>query len=120
MDAMGQGLTGTEEERAAQRLIDKACTILPGIAGDVPQNFAVQLFARVAPEDLVRCEPRELAELAAGAWAFLQKREPGMPKIRILSPSASAGASPRLTSILDILTHHIPFLSPPTMPQSPT
>jgi glutamate dehydrogenase len=110
MDAMGQGLTGTEEERAAQRLIDKACTILPGIAGDVPQNFAVQLFARVAPEDLVRCEPRELAELAAGAWAFLQKREPGMPKIRILSPSASAGASRRLTSILEIVNDDMPFL----------
>jgi len=106
---MGQGLTGTEEERTAGRLIDKACTILPGIAGGVPQSFAVQLYARVAPEDLLPYEPRELAEFAAGAWAFLQQRKPGAPKIRIVSPPASAGVLKHM-SILEIVNDDMPFL----------
>jgi glutamate dehydrogenase len=110
MEAMGQGLTGTEEERTAGRLIDKACTILPGIAGGVPQSFAVQLFARVAPEDLLPYEPRALAEFAAGAWAFLQQRKPGAPKIRIHSPPASAGDRLKHMSILEIVNDDMPFL----------
>ena len=105
-----EGLIGTEEERRAGRLIEKAGTILPGIADRVPSNFASRIFARVAPEDLVRYEPRELAAFAAHAFDFLQKRKPGTPKIRIETPPAAAGDALKSISILEIVNDDMPFL----------
>src|SRR5215468_6011892 len=98
-----ESVIGTEEGRTASRLIEKACTILPGIAEGIPASFAVQLFGRVVPEDLVRYEPRELAAFAARAFDFLQKRKPGAPKIRIESPPAAAGDVLKHMSILEII-----------------
>ncbi|MBO0757081.1 MAG: NAD-glutamate dehydrogenase, partial [Bradyrhizobiaceae bacterium] len=111
MNAMGaEGLAGTDEERTAGRLIEKACTILPGIADGVPANFAVRLFARAAPEDLVRYTSRELALLSSRAFDFLHKRKPGAPKIRIESPPVTAGEVLRRVSILEIVNDDMPFL----------
>src|SRR5262249_19238329 len=98
-----ESVIGTEEGRAAGRLIEKACTILPGIAEGIPASFAVQLFGRVVPEDLVRYEPRELAAFAARAFDFLQKRKPGAPKIRIESPPAAAVGVFKPHSVLQTL-----------------
>src|SRR3954466_1639759 len=67
---------GSDEESAARRLIEQAGTILKGLRGDMPESFASTLFAGATPEDLVRYEPRELAELAEAAWLFLQDRLP--------------------------------------------
>jgi glutamate dehydrogenase len=108
MDA--QSLAGTDEERTAARLIEKAGTILPGIAEGVPPDFAARLFGRVAPEDVVRYEPRELAAFAARAFGFLEKRKPGTPKIRIESPPAEASDVLKHTSILEIVNDDMPFL----------
>jgi glutamate dehydrogenase len=111
MNAMGaEGLVGTDEERTAGRLIEKACAILPGVAEGVPANFAVRFFARTAPEDLVRYTPRELALLAAQAFDFLHKRKPGAPKVRIKSPPVTAGEVLKRISILEIVNDDMPFL----------
>ena len=77
---------GSDEERAARRLIEQAGNILKGLRGDMPESFAALLFAGVSAEDLVRYEARELAELAEAAWLFLQERKPGTPKIRFEFP----------------------------------
>ena len=82
------GLVGTEEERAARRLIELTTTILTGLRDDMPAGFAPALFGRAAPEDLTAYEARELAALAEEAWAFLSDRKPGGP----------TGPSPRLRS----------------------
>src|ERR1044072_5290990 len=86
---------GSDEERAARRLIEQAGTILKGLRGGISESFVNVLFAGAArgqrerpgrilkarrggisesfvtvlfagatPEDLVRYEPRELADLA--------------------------------------------------------
>ena len=67
-----QAQFGSDEERAARRLIEQAGTILKGLRGDMPESFAQLLFAGASPEDLVRYEARELADLAEAAWLFLR------------------------------------------------
>src|SRR5207253_9062072 len=80
-----EGLLDSEHHRAARRLIEQAGTILTGLHGDMPESFAAQMFARAAPEDLARYEPREVAALAEEAWLFLKERPPGTAKVRMQS-----------------------------------
>ena len=68
---------GSDEERAARRLIEQAGTILKGLRGGIPDSFAAVMFAGATPEDLVRYEAREIADLAEAAWLFLQERKAG-------------------------------------------
>ena len=87
-----QGQFVSDEDRAARRLIEQAGTILNGLRGDMPESFAAMLFAGAPPEDLIRYEARELAELAEAAWLFLQQRKPGTPKIRFEARPGPMGA----------------------------
>src|ERR1043166_3185859 len=111
-DAMRlERLLDTEDERAARRLIEQAGTIVTGLYGDMPESFTAQLFARAAPEDLVRYEPRELAALAEEAWAFLKERKPGTAKVRFESRPGPIGAEHiKTVSIIEIVNDDMPFL----------
>ncbi|HXW23390.1 MAG TPA: NAD-glutamate dehydrogenase, partial [Xanthobacteraceae bacterium] len=104
-------LLDTEDERAARRLIEQAGTIVTGLYGDMPESFAAQMFARAAPEDLTRYEPRELAALAEEAWAFLKERRPATSKVRFESRAGPIGAEHiKTVSIIEILNDDMPFL----------
>ena len=104
-------LLDTEDERAARRLIEQAGTIVTGLYGDMPESFAAQLFARAAPEDLTRCDARELAALAEEAWAFLKERRPGSAKVRFESRPGPIGAEHiKAVSIIEIVNDDMPFL----------
>jgi glutamate dehydrogenase len=106
-----EALLDTEQERAARRLIEEAAMILTGRRGDMPEGFAAQIFARAAPEDLARYEPREIAALAEDAWLFLKERSPGTAKVRVRSPGGSAGSEHiGKVSILEIVNDNMPFL----------
>src|SRR5215471_5040353 len=56
---------GTDEERAEAALIAAAGNILRSDNREVPEDFVTALFAYAVPEDLMRYDPRQLAELAA-------------------------------------------------------
>src|SRR3954470_5417475 len=102
---------GSDEESAARRLIEQAGTILKGLRGDMPESFASALFAGATPEDLVRYEPRELAELAEAAWLFLQERKPGKPKVRFEARQGPMGAERiKTVSVIEIVNDDMPFL----------
>ncbi len=104
-------LPGTDEERAAQALIAAAGKVLGGKHRDVPEGFVAALFSRAVPEDLMRYDARELAELAADAWAFLADRKPGAPKVRLESPAVTADHERlKTTSVLEIVNDDMPFL----------
>ena len=106
-----EGLLDTEEERGARRLIDQAGRILTGLHGDMPESFAAQLFARAAPEDLVRYEARELAALAEDAWRFLKERKSGKSSIRFDSRNGPMGAERiKSISVIEIVNDDMPFL----------
>ena len=105
------GLVGTEEERAARRLIEQTTTILTGLRDDMPAGFAPALFGRAAPEDLTAYEAREVAALAEEAWAFLSDRKPGAPKMRLDSRPGPIGAERvKSVSVLEIVNDDMPFL----------
>ena len=72
----------SDDDRAVRRLIEQAQIIIKSVRGDVPESFLALMFAGVPAEDVVRYEPRELAELAEAAWQFLQERKAAAPKIR--------------------------------------
>ncbi len=100
----------SDEDRAARRLVEQTVGIVRGLR-DIPSSFPPLLFARVSPEDLVRYEPRELAELAEAAWVFLQDRRPGAPRIRLESRGGPIGAARiKTVSVIEIINDDMPFL----------
>src|SRR5437016_3617775 len=103
-------LPGTDEERAEAALIAAAANILGSGNRDVPEDFVVALFAHAVPEDLMRYDPRQLAELAADAWALLAVRKPGVPNIRFDAPALAGHDRLRVDSVLEIVNDDMPFL----------
>src|SRR5262249_45526307 len=99
---------GNDEERAAAALIAAAGKILGGERPEVPADFVAALFSYAEPEDLLRYDPRQVAELAADAWSFMAERPSGVPKVRLTAPGATPGR-PR-DSVLEILNDAMPFL----------
>src|SRR5215467_7872454 len=106
-----QGQFVSDDDRAVRRLIEQAQIIVKSVRGDVPDSFLPLMFAGVPAEDLVRYEPRELAELAEAAWQFLQQRKPGPPKVRFESRPGPMGAERvRSVSIIEMINNDMPFL----------
>src|SRR5215475_5699092 len=103
-------LSGTDEERAEAALIAAAGKILRSGNRDVPEDFVAALFAHAVPEDLMRYDPRQLAELAADAWALLAMRKPGVPNIRFDAPALAGHERLRVDSVLEIVNDDMPFL----------
>jgi glutamate dehydrogenase len=111
---MPQGGAGAETaagggEDAARRLLAKADRLLPGRAvGAPPPDFVTQLLARAAPEDLIRYEAAELADIAAGTWRFLSARQLRTPNIRV--DAALPGPRLKHVSIIELVNDDMPFL----------
>src|SRR6266550_6808723 len=103
-------LPGSDEERAEAALIAAAGKILRSGHREVPEDFVAALFAHAVPEDLMRYDPRQLAELAADAWTLLAVRKPGVPKIRLETPGLPGHERLRADSILEIVNDDMPFL----------
>jgi glutamate dehydrogenase len=103
-------LPGTDEQRAEAALIAAAGKILRSDNREVPEDFIAALFAHAVPEDLMRYDPRQLAELAADAWSLLAVRKPGMPKIRLDTPGVAGHERLRSESVLEIVNDDMPFL----------
>jgi glutamate dehydrogenase len=93
----------------AALLLAMAEALLGAGQSKIPKEFAGPLFARAVPEDLVRCDAREVVALAEAAWSFLADRQPGAPKIRFEQPGF-AGERLRQVSVLEIVNDDMPFL----------
>src|SRR5262245_39166249 len=107
-----EGPIASADERAASTLIDEACALTGTDTGNrvPPKDLARRLFERVAPEDLERYSPQELAHLAADTWDFLAVRPPGGPKLRFTSPPTTAGDRLKTISVIEIVNDDMPFL----------
>src|SRR5512132_4162519 len=103
-------LPGSDEERAEAALIAAAGKILRSSHREVPEDFVAALFAHAVPDDLMRYDPRQLAELAADAWTLLTVRKPGVPKIRLETPGLPGHERLRADSVLEIVNDDMPFL----------
>jgi glutamate dehydrogenase len=102
--------TATAEERAARALLAQAGVILRERAADAPEDFAAQLFAHAAAEDLIRYEAAELADITAATWRFVAQRKPGFPKIRIATAPPEDGPRLQNVSIIELVNDDMPFL----------
>jgi glutamate dehydrogenase len=103
-------LPGSDEQRAEAALIAAAGKILRSSHREVPEDFVAALFAHAVPEDLMRYDPRQLADLAADAWTLLSVRKPGVPKIRLETPGLPGYERLRADSVLEIVNDDMPFL----------
>src|SRR5262245_18965980 len=103
-------IPGSDEERAEAALIAAAGKILRGDNREVPEDFIAALFAHAVPEDLMRYDPRQLADLAADAWCLLVVRKPGVPKIRLNTPGLPGHDRLCADSVLEVVSDDMPFL----------
>src|ERR1700746_234970 len=103
-------LPGTDEEGAEAALIAAAGNILRSENREVPEDFVTALFAYAVPEDLMRYDPRQLAELAANAWSLLAIPQQGVQKIRLEAFDPAGHERPRNDSVLEIINDDMPFL----------
>jgi glutamate dehydrogenase len=86
---------------------DHMVALLDELGGQ--EEFTAALFGGVAPEDVARYQPADLAALAASAWIFLSRRTAGEPKIRVTDPQLPRdGGKP--ISIIEIVNDDMPFL----------
>ncbi|MBX9830256.1 MAG: NAD-glutamate dehydrogenase, partial [Xanthobacteraceae bacterium] len=98
------------EDRSARARIGAAGKLLRESKSGASDGFAALLFARTAPEDLVRYDAAEIAVLTREAWTFFVTRKPGSPKIRFESPDASWGDRLKTVSVIEIVNDDMPFL----------
>src|SRR5258707_13842414 len=104
-------LPGTDEERAEAALIAAAAKILRAGHREIPEDFVAGIFAHAAPEDLLRYDPRQLAELAADAWSLLAVGKPGVPNIRLDTVAPPGDRERRRNqSLLELVNDDMPFL----------
>jgi glutamate dehydrogenase len=98
------------DEAVARQLLANADAILRGRTAAAPPDFVADVLAGAAPEDLVRYEPAELAEIAAETWRFLGERKFGTPKIRVDTGPPTYGRRLKSVSIIEIVNDDMPFL----------
>ena len=99
-----------EESSAALALLDAAAKQLADGDGGVPGGFVASLLGRVAPEDLLRYGPQELAAFARDGWTFLTTRKPGAAKVRFDLAPATIGGQLKPVSVIEIVNDDMPFL----------
>jgi glutamate dehydrogenase len=107
---LGTSIDAFGDEDAARQLLEDATTILQSRVANAPPDFVMQVFAGAAPEDLVRYEASEIAEIAAGTWQFLSERQRQTPKIQAGSAQSTPGQRLKSVSIIEVLNDDMPFL----------
>jgi glutamate dehydrogenase len=104
-------LNGVDEAETARALIAQAAPQ----ARDVPVDFSTTLFARAAPEDVLRYRSQDLTHFASRAWAWLGQRRPGTASVRFEDVTlpvegAPPGAAPATVGVIEIVNDDMPFL----------
>ena len=107
--AMTDAIAHSDEERAAHELLTAAAKVLADDRHEVPAEFVTLLFERALPEDLMRYDAREIAVLAAEAWALFGERHPGTPRLRLATPVAGDKRL-KAMSVLEVINDDMPFL----------
>ncbi|HEY5279071.1 MAG TPA: NAD-glutamate dehydrogenase, partial [Pseudolabrys sp.] len=99
-----------DDEIAAKTLLEGAGAALKTVDPQAPASFAAQLYSRTVPEDLLRYGADDLGTLAGRAYALLQEREPGAPKIRCATVDLKESGDLRSIGVVEIVNDDMPFL----------
>ncbi|MBC5782716.1 NAD-glutamate dehydrogenase [Ramlibacter sp. USB13] len=78
---------------------------------DVPlDTFSREYFRQVDPEDLDERTPEDLLGALLSHWQFASQRTPGVPKVRVFSPSPGADGWGSRHSVVQVVNDDMPFL----------
>jgi glutamate dehydrogenase len=73
-------------------------------------DFVRTFYEHVPPAEVVSHKPSDLSDAALSLWDFAAERDPGRPKIRVLSPSGTKEAWVGEHSTVQIINNDMPFL----------
>ncbi len=72
--------------------------------------FAREYFRQVDPDDIVERSAEELMGALLSHWQFGARREPGKPKVRVLSPTAAEHGWVSRHTVIEMVNDDMPFL----------
>ena len=98
------------EQATAETAIEQASVLLQIRRSDIPPKFVEHLFGRAVPEDVVRYEAQELAQLAERAFDFLQRHAPGTAKVTCETIQIDSERAPRSITVIEAVNDDMPFL----------
>jgi glutamate dehydrogenase len=79
--------------------------------GDVPlDTFSREYFRQVDVEDLDERTPEDLLGALLSHWQFASQRQPGVPKVRVFSPSPGADGWGSRHTVVQVVNDDMPFL----------
>lgn len=78
---------------------------------DVPlDTFSREYFRQVDLEDLDERTPEDLLGALLSHWQFASQRQPGVPKVRVFSPSPGSDGWGSRHSVVQVVNDDMPFL----------
>jgi glutamate dehydrogenase len=101
--------TAAKAERIEQ-VIALATRRVGGKEAAQAQAFIRTYFAGVAPEDLLESPPETLFGNALSLWAFLKRRAPATPRVRVYNPTMEEHGWLSTHTIVEVVTDDMPFL----------
>ena len=106
-------MTITAEQRQVDlvdRLATEAKKRVPADQATSAEHFVRRYFAHVAPDDVIYTSFETLLGGALSLWEFGTQRTPGVPKIRLFNPTASANGWETEHTVVEIVNDDMPFL----------
>lgn len=101
------------ESRRAERIaaVVAQAAAHPAPAAALPlEGFAREYFRQVDVDDLDERTPGDLLGALLSHWQFASQRGPGVPKVRVLSPTQGADGWNSRHSIVQVVNDDMPFL----------
>ncbi|MEJ8835637.1 NAD-glutamate dehydrogenase [Ramlibacter sp. AN1133] len=100
--------TRRDEQVAAVLALATARQAAP--AAGTLDGFAHEYFQQVDVEDLEERTPEDLLGALLSHWQFGAQRQPGVPKVRVLSPSPGEDGWGSRHTVVEIVNDDMPFL----------
>lgn len=97
-----------KQKQASQ--LEKILSALPKSADAALGQYVEQFYVKMPVADLEAMDSRQAAAIAQSAYAFMQKRTPGMPKIRIFKPEIKSYGYASKHTVVELLNDDMPFL----------
>ncbi len=102
------------DEALKNERIDAAIALMraavPAAEADAVEVFGREYYRQVDPDDVIERSPEEIMGALLSHWQFGARREPGKPKVRVLSPTVADSGWASRHSVIEIVNDDMPFL----------
>ena len=102
--------TDTRKTDLIDKVAQRARNEFKGRNGKLAETFVRTYYENVPPVDIAQRSVDELFGSAAAFWKFVQKRKPGLPKVRIYNPVEAEHGWHTSHTVIEILNDDMPFL----------